>query len=115
LLISLQPAPLRPPSEAEQQPQPQAPPAPPAPAKEAEHQPNAPKGGVQVQFGAFSKLENAQAAANKLRGAGFNPVCEKYKNMYRVVLNNVDAKSIPNLKKVAKSLGFNEILVREDP
>jgi len=68
----------------------------------------------QIQVGAFLIAQNAENISNRLRAAGFNPVRENYQNLTRILIPNVHAGQVWDHLVRIKSLGFDEVIIRED-
>jgi rare lipoprotein A len=67
-----------------------------------------------VQIGAYSITRNAVEAFDRVKSVGLEPSYEKYNDYYRVVISGVRAEDIPNLAGRLGSVGFREILLREE-
>jgi rare lipoprotein A len=113
------PAPAAPPAVA-----PAAPPAA-TPVVEAPADPNAavirpgipPLGTAKryrVQVGAYKVTRNAVDTFDRVKGIGLEPSYERHDDYYRVVLTGIKAEDIRNLAGKLGSVGFREILVREE-
>ena len=69
----------------------------------------------QIQVGAFLYAQNVANTTNRLRGGGVNPLFENFENLTRVIVSQVSANEIiSNLERLAR-LGFDHIIIREDP
>jgi len=68
----------------------------------------------QIQVGAFRIAKNADNVSVRLRAAGFNPIHESYLNLTRVLIPNIQAGQVRDHLVRIKSLGFNEVIIRED-
>jgi len=68
----------------------------------------------QIQVGAFRIAQNADNVSIRLRSAGFNPVHESYLNLTRVLIPNIHARQVRDYLVRIKSLGFDEVIIRED-
>lgn len=67
-----------------------------------------------IQLGAFSKRENAEAQAQKLVDAGFkNVVFQKTTEVTRVVIKDVPTDNVQNILTELESKGFSNYFVRE--
>ena len=68
----------------------------------------------QIQVGAFKIIQNANNAFLKLQSNGFNPVYESYFDFTRVLIPGVPAGQVRTHLAGIKSLGFDEVIIRED-
>ena len=68
----------------------------------------------QIQVGAFRITQNVNNVFIMLRSAGFNPVHESYLNLTRVMIANIPAEEVRDHLARIKSLGFDEVIIRED-
>ena len=68
----------------------------------------------QIQVGAFRNTQNANNVLARLKSAGFNPISERYFDLTRVIISNIPAGEVRNHLVKIKSLGFNEVIIRED-
>ena len=68
----------------------------------------------QIQVGAFKVQQNANNVFLKLQSAGFNPTYESYLDYTRVLITNISAGQVWNYLVKIKSLGFDEVIIRED-
>lgn len=67
-----------------------------------------------IQLGAFSKRENAEAQAQKLVDAGFkNVVFQKTTEVTRVVIKDVPTDNVQSILTELESKGFSNYFVRE--
>jgi rare lipoprotein A len=73
-----------------------------------------------VQVGAYTVTRNAVDAFDRVKSAGFEPAYERYtdsstgREYYRVVISGIPADTIQNLAGRLGSVGFQEILIREE-
>ena len=68
----------------------------------------------QIQVGAFSIAQNADNVFLRLKTSGFNPIYESYFDLTRVLIPNIPAGQVWNHLVRIKSLGFDEVIIRED-
>jgi len=68
----------------------------------------------QIQVGAFGITQNANNVFARLKSNGFNPIYESYFNLIRVLIPNIPAGQVKNHLMRIKSLGFDEVIIRED-
>ena len=68
----------------------------------------------QIQVGAFRVTQNANNVFLKLKSAGLNPIYENYFDLTRVLIPNIPAWLVLNNLVVIKSLGFDEVIIREN-
>lgn len=68
----------------------------------------------QIQVGAFKIVQNANYASLILKSRGFYPIFESYSDLTRVILPNIPAWQVKNYLMRIKSLGFNEVIIREN-
>ena len=67
-----------------------------------------------IQLGAFSKRDNADALAQKLLKAGFeNVVFQKTETVIRVVIRNVATDNVQRILEDLEAKGFSDYFVRE--
>ena len=67
-----------------------------------------------IQLGAFSKRENADALAQRLLKAGFeNVVFQKTETVIRVVIRNVATDNVQKILEDLEAKGFSDYFVRE--
>jgi rare lipoprotein A len=67
-----------------------------------------------VQVGAFQNTRNAVEAFERVKSLGIEPAYERYNDYYRVVIPGMRAEDIQMLAERLGSLGFREILLREE-
>ena len=67
-----------------------------------------------VQVGAYKVTRNAVDTFDRVKGIGLEPSYERHDDYYRVVLSGIRAEDIQNLAGRLGSIGFREILVREE-
>jgi hypothetical protein len=67
-----------------------------------------------IQAGAYRETANAEAAFNRLRNAGLNPVYENHLDLRRVVLAGISARNIPHFLNIIRNAGFSEVWIREE-
>jgi len=67
-----------------------------------------------IQAGSYADAANAEAAFNRLRSAGLNPVYENNRNNRRVVVAGISAVNVPYIVYIMYYTGFYEIWIRED-
>jgi rare lipoprotein A len=66
-----------------------------------------------IQIGAFSMQDNAEAVADRLANAGFEPTIEEAgSGVYRVTLVEVPAEDLEDYRSRLSSLGYSHVLVR---
>jgi hypothetical protein len=68
----------------------------------------------QIQVGAFRITQNANNVFLKLKSNGFNPIYESYFDLIRVLIPSIPAGQVRNHLVRIKSLGFDEVIIRED-
>jgi rare lipoprotein A len=64
--------------------------------------------------GAYKVTRNAVDTFDRIKGAGLEPSYERHDDYYRVVLGGVKAEDIQSLAGRLGSIGFREILIREE-
>jgi rare lipoprotein A len=64
--------------------------------------------------GAYSITRNAVEAFDRIKSVGIEPSYEKYNDYYRVVLSGMRAEDIQTLAEMLGSVGFREILLKEE-
>jgi rare lipoprotein A len=64
--------------------------------------------------GAYKVTRNAVDTFDRVKGIGLEPSYERHDDYYRVVLSGIRAEDIQNLAGRLGSIGFREILVREE-
>jgi rare lipoprotein A len=67
-----------------------------------------------VQVGAYKVTRNAVDTFDRIKGAGLEPSYERHDDYYRVALKGVRAEDIQSLAGRLGSIGFREILIREE-
>jgi rare lipoprotein A len=67
-----------------------------------------------VQVGAYKVTRNAVDTFDRVKGLGLEPSYERHDDYYRVVLTGIRAEDIQNIAGRLGSVGFREILVREE-
>jgi rare lipoprotein A len=67
-----------------------------------------------VQVGAYKVTRNAVDTFDRIKGIGLEPSYERYGEYYRVVIGGVQAEDVQSLAGKLGSIGFREILVREE-
>jgi rare lipoprotein A len=67
-----------------------------------------------VQVGAYKITRNAVDTFDRVKGIGLEPSYERHEDYYRVVLSGIRAEDIQSLAGRLGSIGFREILVREE-
>jgi rare lipoprotein A len=67
-----------------------------------------------VQVGAYKVTRNAVDTFDRVKGAGLEPAYERHDDFYRVVLAGIRAEDIQSLAGRLGSIGFREILIREE-
>jgi cell division protein FtsN len=67
-----------------------------------------------LQIGAYKLPRNAVATYEKLKGAGFDPIYEKYGDYYRVVLSSIKGEDVLSVKEKLSGAGFGESILREE-
>jgi hypothetical protein len=68
----------------------------------------------QIQVGAFRITQNANNVFLRLKSKGFNPIYESHFDLTRVLIPNISAGQVWNHLVGIKSLGFDEVIIRED-
>ena len=68
----------------------------------------------QIQVGAFGITQNANNVFLRLESEGFNPIYESYFDLTRVSIPNIPAGQVWEHLIRIKSLGFDEVIIRED-
>ena len=68
----------------------------------------------QIQVGAFRSTQNANNVFLRLQSTGLNPVYENYLDLTRVLIPNIPAGQVWNHLVRIKSLGFDEVIIREE-
>ncbi|MCL2094165.1 MAG: SPOR domain-containing protein [Treponema sp.] len=66
-----------------------------------------------IQVGAFIVPQNAQALSRELQSLGLSVTQEPYFNFTRVLVVNIYARDVPNTLGRLKSLGIDEVIIRE--
>jgi rare lipoprotein A len=64
--------------------------------------------------GAYKVTRNAVDTFDRVKSIGLEPAYERHDDYYRVVLGGVRAEDIQGLAGRLGSIGFREILVREE-
>ncbi|GHV76159.1 hypothetical protein AGMMS49942_09800 [Spirochaetia bacterium] len=67
-----------------------------------------------VQVGAYQSTRNAVEAFDRVKSVGLEPAYERYNDYYRVVISGVPGDDIQNLAGKLGSVGFREVLIREE-
>ena len=67
-----------------------------------------------LQIGAYSIPRNAYDVFTRLQNGGLNPAYERFNDIYRVVLANLNPEEIPAIAERLFSLGFVEAIIREE-
>jgi rare lipoprotein A len=67
-----------------------------------------------VQVGAYKVTRNAVDTFDRIKNAGLEPSYERHDDYYRVALKGVRAEDIQSLAGRLGSIGFREILIREE-
>jgi rare lipoprotein A len=67
-----------------------------------------------VQVGAYKITRNAVDTFDRIKNAGLEPSYERHDDYYRVTLKGVRAEDIQSLAGRLGSIGFREILIREE-
>ena len=67
-----------------------------------------------IQIGAYRVTRNAVDTFDRVKSIGLEPSYERHDDYYRVVLGGVRAEDIQSLAGRLGSIGFREILVREE-
>jgi len=68
-----------------------------------------------IQVGAFKLVQNADITFSRLVRGEFNPVYERYLDYTRVLITEIPAKQVRNYLIRLKRIGFNEVIIREEP
>jgi hypothetical protein len=68
--------------------------------------------GYRVQVGAFTSMDHAREAFDRLVSAGFNPDYEQYRNYYRVVISGIPEADISDITRRLSSAGFSDPWIR---
>ena len=66
----------------------------------------------QIQVGAFRIARNAERAFEKLMYASLYPTYEKYQNLTRVLVNDINVRDLPLYIEKLQNAGFTEIFIR---
>ncbi|GHV32755.1 hypothetical protein AGMMS4952_23730 [Spirochaetia bacterium] len=67
-----------------------------------------------VQVGAYTVTRNAVEAFDRVKSVGLEPSYERYNDFYRVVISGVRADDVQNVAGRLGSVGFREVLIREE-
>jgi cell division protein FtsN len=67
-----------------------------------------------VQVGAYKVTRNAVDTFDRVKSLGLEPSYERHEDYYRVVLSGIRAEDIQGLAGRLGSIGFREILIREE-
>ncbi|GHV73933.1 hypothetical protein AGMMS49940_12350 [Spirochaetia bacterium] len=67
-----------------------------------------------VQVGAYQNTRNAVEAFDRVKSTGLEPAYERYNDYYRVVISGVRADDVESLAGKLGSVGFREVLIREE-
>jgi rare lipoprotein A len=91
---------------------------PPAASNAAAVKPGIPPLGTEkryrIQLGAYKITRNAVDTFDRVKRIGLDPSYERHNDYYRVVLPRIRAEDIQSLAERLGSIGFREILVREE-
>ena len=68
----------------------------------------------QIQVGAFRITQNANKVFFRLESGGFSPIYESHLDLTRVLVSNIPAGQVRNHLVRIKSLGFDEVIIREN-
>jgi rare lipoprotein A len=68
-----------------------------------------------LQVGAYRITRNAVEAFDRIKNLGLDPAYERHEDLYRVVLADIKVDDIQSLAEKLGSVGFREILIREEP
>jgi rare lipoprotein A len=67
-----------------------------------------------IQVGAYKNAKYAVDAFTVLKDAGLTPAYERYNDLYRVVLANIQSDNVQSVIDTLEKVGFAEILIKEE-
>ncbi|MCL2792779.1 MAG: septal ring lytic transglycosylase RlpA family protein [Spirochaetaceae bacterium] len=67
-----------------------------------------------IQVGAYRDIRNAQNAVAGLKANGLNPSIEQERDIFRVVLLNIEEKDVEKSREMLRRAGIRDYLVRRE-
>jgi rare lipoprotein A len=67
-----------------------------------------------IQVGSYKNAKNAVDAFDVLKNAGLTPAYERYNDLYRVVLAQIQSNNVQSVIDTLAKSGFQEVLIKEE-
>lgn len=67
-----------------------------------------------IQVGAYKNAKYAVDAFEALKNAGLTPAYERYNDLYRVVIAQIESSRVQSVADILAKAGFAEILIKEE-
>ncbi len=67
-----------------------------------------------IQVGSYRNAKNAVDAFTLIKNAGLTPAYERYNDLYRVVVAEIQSNNVQSVVNALAEAGFREVLIREE-